>query len=164
MQLPLWLSSNLRAFERSPVGDLVRNVPNLYPLLESFHIVGIALLVGAAIAVDLRLIGVGREALPVTTTLRYLLPISHAGFGLAAVTGLVMFSGVAVSVAGSTGAPWKLALLVLAAINIAVFHQIVYRDIDRWDRAATPLRAKACALVSVTVWIGVIIAGRFLAY
>ena len=155
----------LRWLERSSLAEAVRVAPFLYPMLESLHVLGIALLVGAAIAVDLRLLGVGRHVLPVTTVARYLLPVSRIGFLLVVVTGLAMFSGIARAVAGSAAAPWKLGLIIVAGINILVFHFGVYRSVHLWDvNAATPMRARAAAIISALCWTGTIIAGRFLAY
>jgi hypothetical protein len=129
------------------------------------HILGIALLVGSAFAVDLRLLGIGRRALPVTIVFRYLLPLSHLGFTIVAATGAAMFTAIALSVSSSPSAPWKFGLIVIAGVNIAVFHFGVYRTVDGWDlHARPPLCAQLAALVSASTWMGVIVAGRFLAY
>jgi len=61
MEIMAWFPGFLAAIERSSVGDAVRLTPNLYPVLESLHVLGIALLVGSAAAVDLRLLGVGAK-------------------------------------------------------------------------------------------------------
>jgi len=69
--------------------------PSLYPILASLHTIGITPLVGPALAIDLRRLGFGWGVLPVAIVVRYLLPLSHAGFGLVAVTDAVMFNGIA---------------------------------------------------------------------
>ena len=143
----------------------MRLTPNLYPILESLHVLGIALLVGPAMAVDLRLLGVGRSVLPVTVVSRFLLPLSHAGFGLVAATGAAMFTGIALSVTTSPAAPWKFGLIVIAGLNIVIFHTSVYRTVKDWDLdARPPFRAQLAAVISAVSWMGVIVAGRFLAY
>jgi hypothetical protein len=163
--VPIWLVDLLGWLERSSIGETVRMTPNLYPILMSAHVLGIALLVGSAFAVDLRFLGVGRSVLPVTVIARYLLPLSHIGFTIAAVTGVAMFTGIALSVGSSAAAPWKFGLIAIAGVNIAIFHTGVYRTVEEWDlHAPTPVRAKAAALVSAFTWTGVIFAGRFLAY
>lgn len=165
VQLSIWLAPTLAEIERSALGDMVRATPQLYPLLESLHILGIALLVGSALAVDLRLTGLGARTLQVTTVTRHLLPLSRLGFGIAAASGLAMFAGIAVSIGQSAAAPWKLGLILLAGLNIAVFHGGVYRSIEQWDTCpAPPNRVRIAGAVSAFCWIGVIIAGRFLAY
>ncbi|KAF3470044.1 DUF6644 family protein [Streptomyces sp. Tu 3180] len=151
--------------ERSNLGETVRTTPLLYSSLESVHILGIALLVGPALAFDLRLLGVGRQMLPVTAAARHLLPLARFGLALAVATGVVMFISGAVAVGNSGAAPWKLGLLIVAGINVAVFHWGTYRGVNAWDiDIPTPKRARMAATVSILVWCGVIAAGRLLAY
>ncbi|GAA3289940.1 DUF6644 family protein [Streptomyces cinereospinus] len=151
--------------ERSSLGEAVRTTPMVYSSLESVHILGIALLVGPALAFDLRLLGVGRQLLPVTAAARHLLPLSRFGLALAVMTGVVMFVSGAVAVGNSGAAPWKLGLLIVAGVNVAAFHWGVYRGVAAWDiDVPTPARARMAAVVSTLVWCGVIAAGRLLAY
>jgi hypothetical protein len=165
MEVTTWLAEISARLEQSGVGDAVRLTPNLYPGLESPHVLGIALLVGPAMAVDLRLMGIGRGVVPVTIVSRYLLPLSHGGFGLVALTGAAMFTGIALSVTTSPAAPWKFGLIGIAGLNILVFHTGVYRTVKDWDLdARPPFRAQLAAIVSAASWMGVIVAGRFLAY
>jgi hypothetical protein len=165
MEAATWLAEVCGWLERSSIGEAVRMTPYLYPILESLHILGITLLVGPALAVDLRLLGIGRGVLPVTIVARHLLPLSHAGFGLLAVSGAAMFTGIALAVNSSVAAPWKLGLIVIAGVKIAVFHGGVYRTVQDWDlHARPPVRAQVAALVSASSWTGVIVAGRLLAY
>lgn len=163
--LPDWFADNLMGLERSDFGEAIRMTPNLYPILMSVHVIGIALLLGSALIVDLRLLGVARHVVPVTVVARYLLPVAHVGFSIVVLTGLSMFSGIAVSVASNSAAPWKFGLIAVAGLNIAVFHCGIYRSVSQWDlHAASPLRANITALVSASSWAGVVFAGRFLAY
>jgi hypothetical protein len=151
--------------ERSSLGEAVRTTPLVYSSLESVHILGIALLVGPALAFDLRLLGAGRQMLPVTAAARHLLPLARFGFTIAVTSGLMLFVSGAVAVGNSGAAPWKLGLLIIAGINIAVFHQGAYRRVDDWDiDVPTPARARIAATVSILVWSAVIAAGRLLAY
>lgn len=165
MDIAIWLAEIGGRLEQSSLGDWVRVTPYLYPVLESLHILGIALLVGSALAVDLRLLGIGRGAVPVTIVARYLLPMSHFGFAVVALTGAAMFVAIAQSVTTSAVAAWKFGLIAVAGLNIVVFHTGIYRTVGTWDLGArTPLRAKAAAVVSALCWTAVIVAGRFLAY
>ena len=155
------LAEALRRLETSSIGEAVRMTPHLYPILESLHVLGIALLVGSAVAVDLRLLGIGRSVLPVTVVAGYLLPLARIGFGLAAVTGVTMFTGIAVSVAQQRGRAMEIRNFILfAGVNVLVFRAGVYRAVATWDlHAPTPIQAKAAALVSACTWMGVIVAG-----
>ncbi|WP_269936715.1 hypothetical protein [Arthrobacter sp. HY1533] len=163
--MPDWLDTQLRWLQATPLGDAVRSAPFMYPTLEALHILGIALLVGPAFAFDLRLLGGGRRLMSVTTAARHLLPLSHVGLVVALATGVALMSAQPIVVAGSSAAPWKLGLLLLAGLNILVFHRGVYRRVGQWAKAsATPIAARVAAGVSLTAWTGVIFAGRFLAY
>ena len=163
--MPDWLDALLNSLQDSALGEAVRGTPFLYPTLESLHILGVAVLVGPAFAFDLRLLGVARRVISVTTSARQPLPVSHIGLAIAAVTGVVLLSAQATAVAGSAAAPWKLGLLVVAGVNVLVFHRGIYRRVDEWANAAvTPAPARVAACVSLAAWAGVIFAGRFLAY
>ncbi len=163
--MPRWLNVILDGLQNSPIGEAVRGTPFLYPTLESLHILGIAVLIGPAFALDLRLLGLGRAVLAVTTAARYLLPVSHIGLIVSVATGVVLLSAQATAVAGSAAAPWKFGLLLLASLNVMVFHRGVYRSVAQWtDAVVAPRAARAAASVSLISWTGVLFAGRFLAY
>lgn len=147
------------------LAEVVRSTAYLYPMLESVHIIGIALLIGPAAAFDLRLLGIGRRTLPVTTAASHLLRLSHLGFVIAAATGVAMFLPGANLIADRGAAPWKLGLLLIAGLNILIFHRRTYRSVADWDtHQPTPIAARLAAVVSLTSWTGVTIAGRLLAY
>ncbi|AZZ51802.1 DUF6644 family protein [Rathayibacter festucae] len=163
--MPEWLESALQWLQGTTLGESVRGTPYLYPTLESIHILGIAVLIGPAFAFDLRLLGAGGRVVSVTTAARSLLPVSHVGLVIALATGVALFSAQTTVVAESGAAPWKLGLLLLAGLNVLVFHRGVYRRVPEWAIATvTPLAARIAAAVSLTAWTGVVFAGRFLAY
>lgn len=142
----------------------MRGTSMLYPVLECVHLVAIAALVGPAAVFDLRLLGVGHRIVDVDNAARLLLPLSRIGFVLAVATGIAMLVSNPWA-AASPAAPYKLGLLTLAGINIAVFHLGVYRRVGAWGSGPiTPAAAKAAGVVSLIAWAGVIVSGRMLAY
>ena len=158
-------NSLLKLLQASALGEAVRSAEYLYPVLEATHILGTALLVGPAFTFDLRLMGLGHRVVSVVAAARYLLPVSHVGFAIAVTTGIALLSAQATVVAGTGAAPWKFGLLILAGLNVLVFHCGIYRGVDTWtDAAVTPLAARVGAAVSLIAWTGVIFAGRLLAY
>ena len=162
--MPDLLDSLLKMLQGSALGDVVRSAEHVYPVLEASHILGIALLVGPAFTFDVRILGVGR-VMSVTTAARSLLPVSHIGLAVAVITGIVLLSAQATVVASTAAAPWKFGLLILACVNVLVFHYGVYRRVKEWtDAAVPPLTARIGAGVSLIAWTGVIFAGRLLAY
>ncbi len=155
----------LMTLQNSALGQTMRSAEFVYPVVEAFHILGIALLVGPAFAFDLRLLGFGRTFASVRTSARCLLPLSRVGVAIAVGTGIALFSAQTTIVAAAGAAPWKLGLLTVAGLNVLLFHAGVHRSIDNWSNApTTPMAARSGAVVSILAWTGVILAGRLLAY
>jgi hypothetical protein len=134
----------------------------LFPWIESVHVLAIVLVVGTISIVDLRLLGVASLDLTVRRLMSDVIPYTWAAFAVAAISGSLMFSSDAVHYAHNFFFLGKLVLLVLAGLNMAVFHLLGVRDIERWDTGTgnTPLAAKAAATISLVVWIGVVAFGR----
>jgi hypothetical protein len=66
---------------------------------------------------------------------------------------------------GSTPFRWKMLMLVLVALNFLVFHLGAYRGVERWDvNAEAPAAAKVFAVLSLLLWCGIVIAGRWIAF
>lgn len=130
--------------------------PVAYPALEVVHITGIALLVGNLVLVELRVWGLGRT-LPLPALARLGLTVSVIGFGLAAASGLLMFAGQAAELMANRAFVIKMGLLTLAGANAGLFHA---RDgLTRLDTLARLQTA-----LSLGLWLGVIICGRWIAY
>ena len=130
--------------------------PVVYPALEVVHITGIALLVGNLVLVELRILGLGRT-LPLPALARLGLTVSLVGFGLAAASGLLMFAGQAAELMANRAFVIKMGLLTLAGTNAGLFHA---RDgLTRLDALARFQTA-----LSLGLWLGVIICGRWIAY
>ena len=130
--------------------------PIAYPALEVVHITGIALLVGNLVLVELRVWGLGRT-LPLPALARLGLTVSVIGFGLAAASGLLMFASQAAELITNRAFVIKMGLLTLAGTNAGLFHA---RDgLTRLDTLARVQTA-----LSLGLWLGVIICGRWIAY
>lgn len=130
--------------------------PWLYPLLEALHVVGIALLLGSLVLFELRVWGLV-AALPVAPLARLALPLSLAGFALAAASGLTMFLGQPAELLGNRAFVLKMGLLMVAGTNAAVFHA-------RGGVARLDAVARAQTLASLGLWLAVIMCGRWIAY
>ena len=132
----------------------------LFPWIESVHVLAIVPVVGTISIVDLRLLGVASLDLGVRRLIRDVIPYTWGAFSIAAITGSLMFASDAVHYAHNFLFQGKLVLLALAGLNMATFHLVGIRDIERWDSGTTPIAAKAAATVSLMVWIGVVAFGR----
>jgi hypothetical protein len=93
------------------------------------------------------------------------LPITVAGAVLMVSTGLLLFWSEAVKCFNSNYFRVKIVMLILATINVIIFHSTVDRKIDEWENDPTPpSRAKLAGAMSILLWTGVIFAGRYTAY
>jgi len=145
------------------ITDAVINFGPLYPAMESLHYVGLGLLVGAIMLIDLRLLGVAKR-LPLATMIT-LLPWVWIGFAINAVTGSTMFIYNATGF-GVNKAFWlKMTLILFAGINALAFEIIARRGRTTWVATSTPpVAAKTVATLSLLLWVGVVTAGRWMAY
>jgi hypothetical protein len=133
-------------------------------VIEAVHVIAIMLFVGTIAMVDLRLLGLAFGDVPVSEMNRRILPWTVAGFVILMVTGVLLFYAIPVRTWHSLWFRGKMLLMIAAAINIWLFHSRVERNREQWDTARPPLGARVAALVSLAAWIGVIVAGRMIAY
>ena len=125
----------------------------------------IGLVLGVISIVDLRLMGVAGHGYNVKRLLRTLLPLTWTAFAVAFVTGSLMFTSQPGLYLENTAFRIKLALLVLAGVNMAIFHLWTHRRIGEDDEDdAIPTAARAAGFVSLCIWLGVVFAGRFVGF
>lgn len=137
-----------------------------FPLMESLHVVSITLMLGAILMVDLRVLELAATRYSVRTLSRELVPWSAVALGLASVTGVAMFITRASAHAVNPAFQIKMVLMVLAGINVAVFHLLVFRRHEDWGgaQAVAPVAARVVAASSIALWIGVVLAGRWVGH
>jgi len=156
MELFAWL-------ETTAVADAIRTHAWIYPALESAHYLGLAMLVGGIMLIDLRLLGFARM-LPLASMFG-LLRFVWAGFIVNAISGSLIFIYGAVSFSSNEAFRLKMVLMALAGINAIVFTVAAARSGDRWfDADAVPRGIKAVATASFVLWLGVVTTGRWMAY
>lgn len=135
-----------------------------FPALDTIHTLGIVLVAGAIMLVDLRLLRLGLRSVPITQLVARIVPATLWGFGLMLLSGGLLFSSEAVRMYHSPAFRIKVVLLALAGLNALIFHRTVYRDAGNWDPASVPVRARLAGLLSLVFWIAIIAAGRAIAY
>jgi len=146
------------------VATAIRENDVLFPWIETVHVLAIVLVVGSISIVDLRLLGWASRDRPVVQLLREVLPLTWSAFAVAAIAGGLLFSSRAVDYAHNFFFQGKMVLLLLAGINMAVFHAFAGRDLPRWNTSDTPLAAKLAAGASLTLWITVVAFGRWIGF
>jgi hypothetical protein len=137
----------------------------VFPIVEGTHVISLALSVGLVIWFDLRLVGWILRDQPVSAVFRPIRPFMLAGFGLSFITGGLLFWSLALRCYGSPFFWAKMIMLVLAGVNIAVYHLTIDRRQTEWDEAPfPPFQARMAGLISLVLWVGIITAGRLMAY
>lgn len=147
-----------------PVITALRESDDVFPILETVHVLGICLLVGTIATVDLRLTGWILRDQPVTRVFRALLPYTWTGFGLMLVTGLPLFAAESIKLYGNPAFRLKLLLLALAGCNALVFHKASWNGVVQSEPSgAVPRRAKVIAAISLLLWCAIVVLGRLIA-
>jgi len=104
----------------------IRENEYAFPWIECVHVLAITLVVGSISIVDLRLLGLAWRDRPVRGVLRDVLPVTWTAFGLAVASGFLLFSSNAPAYARNPFLQAKLGLLLVAGLNMALFHWCVH--------------------------------------
>ena len=147
----IWL-----ALQESGFGAFVRNSVFLYPAANVLHVLGVMSFFGLVATMDLTLLGVGER--PAKQVIGRLRPFALALLLLIATTGSVLFVAEAVAIAANPVFQLKVALILLALVNVFV-NEWVLRT--RGDGASL---ARITAFMSLLAWLGVAALGRLIAY
>ncbi len=152
-------------FEGSSVADSIRENDNLFPLIESIHVLAIALVVGSIAAVDLRLLGLAWTSRPVSRVTGGILPLTWCAFTVAALSGALMLISNATKYLANGYLVAKMILIAMAGVNMLAFHLIGARDQARWDsEVRLPLRVRFAGGLSILLWIAVVTCGRWIGF
>lgn len=153
-----WLQATAIAIE-------LRENEWLFPFVEGVHVLAITLVFGSISIVDLRLIGLASRERSVDQVARSVLPVTWVAFALAVVSGALLFASNAPKYAHNDFFFRKMVLIVMAGINMAVFHLILNPNTNRdASGRAVPVSDRVVGLVSMLLWIGVIACGRWIGF
>ena len=149
--------------ESLAVAQAMRDHAWLYPAVAIAHIVGFTILVGSVVMFDLRVFGLSK-AISVRALARLLLPWSVASLAVIVPTGLMLFAAHADEFLESRAFAIKMALILAAGMNAAMFLTGPYQRVKSWDTGApAPVLAKLSAALSIVLWVSVIACGRIIA-
>lgn len=152
----------LTSLQQSGLSVWLRESESIWalPTILTLHTLGLGVLVGAAFAFDLRVLGMGRSIplVPFGTLFR----IMWTGFWINAVTGVMLFMSDAVRKSTSPTFLAKMAFVALGVVTLVLLKRHVYGKDASPDGVSST--AKWLALASIVVWCAAIGAGRLLAY
>ena len=153
------MSDFLFKLESLPLSLWIQSSDWGYPILLTFHSLGLGLLVGLLLVMDLRLLGY-LKPLPLSGLSKFM-PWVWVGFTANAISGVMLFMADATKDYYANSFRIKMACIVIA-VTIAVYiNKTVLR---KGGDAPITTPAKALAWVSIASWAGAIIAGRLIAY
>ncbi len=149
----------------TPLATAISQGALSFPMIECVHVVAISLVVGTITIVDLRLLGYRSHRRGVRQLIRDILPYTWGAFGVALIAGSLMFITNAPKYAHNTQFQLKMLLIVIAAVNMAIFHLTVYRRVGDWDEALPPpAAARIAGATSLCLWVAVIFLGRWVGF
>lgn len=137
----------------------------MYPIILSLHLTGMGLFGSMIAMTDLRLLGVAMRDRPVADVHNQLRGLKHLGLALVVTCGALLAGSKAAIYWPNPFFRMKLSLLALVAIHALVFRSSVYKKLEEFDRnGVIPGAAKAAAVLSLLLWIGLVAAGRWIGY
>ncbi len=157
------MDSLVQVIEGGAINTWVLSTYWLWPLLEIIHFIGLSLLFGSMLLVDLRLAGFLRQ-IDIMSTHR-LLPWAAIGFGMNLASGFLFFMGDPGRYSINIGFQIKMVLVLIAGLNVLIFALKINPVIASWDpHGDTSGFAKTVAWVSLATWTGVLLLGRLIPY
>lgn len=158
------IDSFLEAIASSAIGSYIAEDPVAFPWIETGHVIFLVIVFGSILLVDMRLMGLASRDYKVNALGRTILPVTWIAFIGALITGALLFSSNPYGYFGNSFFRIKLLLLVLAGVNMAVFHFFTQRRTNLDRPGPLPGSAKLAGFISAVLWIGIIACGRWIGF
>jgi hypothetical protein len=150
--------------EHRPFAIAIAESTWLFPIVETVHVLALTVVVGSVGMMDLRLLGVGSKDRAASEVISSSLPWAWSAFAVAFVAGSMLFSSKAATYYVNLPFRIKMLCLALAAVNMLVFHFYTARGMAAWDRGTPPRAARFAAACSLTLWVVIVAAGRWIGF
>jgi len=165
MILAMTLLHAAQILQDSALGTTIRQSDWWYAVLNVVHVLALMVAAGSIMWFDLRLLGFGLRRTPVSEAAARLLPWTWGGFSAMALTGGLLITSEAERLYFNTAFRVKVVCLILAGLNVLLFHSTVFRSVSEWDHATVaPARARMAGAVSLLLWVTILAAGRMIGY
>lgn len=147
----------------SIVGSSMRDIWWLWPFMENLHFLGLSVLFGALLTIDLRVLGFARS-IPMHGALK-LIPLAIMAFAVNLITGLAFYAGDPYRYTTNLAFQWKMGLVLLAGVNALWFWFGEHARLSKLaDGEQAEISAKVIAAISLGIWVCVIVLGRLIPY
>lgn len=136
-----------------------------FPVLETFHVMALAVVYGSIAMVDLRMLGLTSRSVRMSKLASETLPWTWTAFILSVITGSLMFISKADTYWNSFEVRGKFLCMALAGINMAVYQLGMHKRVNEWDTSLPPPAAvRLAGALSITLWTGVVFFGRWIGF
>ncbi|MBH97277.1 MAG: hypothetical protein CMM56_02370 [Rhodospirillaceae bacterium] len=137
----------------------------MYLFILTLHVLTLTVFGGTALIIDLRLLGLMMRYIPTSVVMKRLISWNMLGFAIMTITGFLMFYASPVDKYDNIFFRAKIAMLILAGINVFLFLKFVCRNLAEWDQAPMPpVSARLTGGLGLALWMGIITTGRFIPY
>jgi hypothetical protein len=161
----LSVASIAQWIQSTNLATALRESELMYPIVMSSHLASIALFGGMILMTDLRILGLAMRSQPISDVVGQLRPWKWLGFIIMVTCGISLAAAKAVSYYDNPYFVIKMTLLALIGVHALIFRRSVYLNTASIDRAkVVPRVAKIAAGLSLALWLGVLCAGRWIAY
>jgi hypothetical protein len=149
----------------TPFSQLIQNVSWIIPAVQSVHIVCIAIVMGSVALIDLRLLGVTARSQSISNLTSRLLPWVWVALVILLCSGAILAIGEPVRSLENPAFQAKMLMLLCVGSLTFFFQRMVRSDTAFWELSpARRATAKLTAIVSLLLWVGIVFAGRWIAY
>lgn len=147
--------------ENTWLGEAIRGSNWLFPAIESVHLLGLAVIGGAVLVVNLRLLGFGLGRQPVAQLWRDTRPWLVGSLAVMLASGLMLFTSEAIKLYYHEAFWVKMSSLLLSILfTFTVVRRVALADLGR----VRPLWSRAVGLISIVLWSGVGVGGRWIGF
>ena len=148
-----------------PFSVWLRETDYPFPIIETIHILALGASFGTIMWVDLRLMDIAMRNRRVSEVINQLEPYAMIGFAVMFGSGALLFIAEPLKAYTTWAFRLKVVMLVLAGLNVWLFHRGIYATIHQWEsEQVLPWQARFTGCSSLLLWLGIIIAGRWTAY
>jgi hypothetical protein len=144
---------------------LLSNIPGFPPIIQTVNILGITAIMGSIVMIDLKVLGLALPGQRTSEVVHRLMPWMWWALPVNAISGLTLVLARPLRYAVNPVFGLKFTMLVPAVLLAGVFHLAYTKDRQFWERSpGRRASAKVIAILSLLLWIGVVFAGRWIAY
>lgn len=157
------------ALQNTALASLIRgDVSNsawIFPIIETLHVLALAIVYGTIAMVDLRMLGLASRSERMSSLSSELLPWTWLAFAGAALTGSLMFISKSETYWNSFEIRGKFLCMALAGLNMVIYQLGLHRRVSEWDRRLPPpVAARLAGGLSLLLWTGVVFFGRWVGF